>query len=444
MRITLSKHLFPILFVVMLSFSIFNTYLILSMQNGYKANDSIFNYIVFQEGGSYKAKNQTSSLIDYSSASATDTINQATATGKYVYLKPGTYLLTSNVLILNQKNARIVSDGAIIIGNGYSIIIKGDNYTTSQYNVVSGLTIINGTIRVENSFATTIQDMIFENSATAIELINTYQWTEGTKIDNIHFTNCIESIVFRTPSAGNATGSYASTQITRCFFNQIDNSVGIIVEQGAEFSDSSFSDSRMWLAENGKSNQTGLLVDGSMFQTLLSSVVFESFADTPERVYAITLGPHTNPAPILDNGVSFLGNWTARIYNPNNIWISGAASVFKRTEDIPVATNNVFGQVVYIHDRPLTIASLKPKIMVNGLAESELVTVRVRLEYVDNSISQSVERLFMNTTSIWLTDDEILRLLPSQNMIWALLIDAKSNQESTAASVSIEVYGITT
>lgn len=444
MKITLSKHLFAIILVIVLAFSIFNTYLILSMQNGYKANDSIFSYIVFQEGGNYKAKNQTSSLIDYSSPSATDIINQAMAAGHYVYIKPGIYSLTSNVQIVNQKNARIVSDGAAIIGNGYSIIIKGDNYTTSQYNVVSGLTIINGTIRIENSFATTIQDMIFENSATAIELINTYQWTEGTKIDNIHFTNCTDSIVFRTPSTENATGSYASTQITRCFFNQIDNSVGIIVEQGAEFSDSSFSNSRMWLGENGKTNQTGLLVDGSMFQTLLSSVVFESFADTPEKFYAIAVGPNTNPAPILENGVSFLGNWTARIYNPNNIWISGDGSVFKRTEDVPLGTNNVFGEVIYIHDRPLTIASFRPKITVQGLAESESVTVRVRLEYVDNAISQSIERLFTNTTSIWLTDDEMLRLFPSQNVIWAILIDAKSNHASTAASVSIEVYGITT
>ena len=70
-------------------------------------------------------------------------------------------------------NAKIISDGATIIGNGHKIIISGDNYTSSQYVTISGLTIINGTVRIENSFGTTISNMIFENTSTCIELANT-------------------------------------------------------------------------------------------------------------------------------------------------------------------------------------------------------------------------------------------------------------------------------
>ncbi len=70
-------------------------------------------------------------------------------------------------------NAKIVGDGATMIGNGHKIIVSGDNYTNSEYTTISGLTIINGTIRIENSFGTTISNMIFENTLTGIELANT-------------------------------------------------------------------------------------------------------------------------------------------------------------------------------------------------------------------------------------------------------------------------------
>jgi hypothetical protein len=443
MKITLSKRLLAVILIIALFLSALNTYLIFTMQRDYKADDSTFNYIIFQEEGVYKAKNQRSSLVDFTSEAAATVINQAVSEGNHVYIKSGNYSLTSDIQILNQNNARIASDGATIIGNGHGIIIKGDNYTQSQFNLISGLNIINGTLRIENSFATTISSMTFVDCNVAVELVNSDTWTEGTKIDNIHFTDCIESIAFRTPT-GNATGSYASTEVTRCFFNQIDNSVGINVETKAEFSDSQLSNSRMWLGEAGRTNQTGLLVDGSMFQTLLSGVVFESFADTPENMYAVVIGENANPAPTLDDGVSFLGKWTARVYNPSNKWLSGIGSVFQRTEEIPVGTGSQYGETVNIHARPLTISSFKPKIQVQGVSEAERVTVRVRLEFLDNVISQSVEKSFTNATSTWLTDDEMLRLFPSQNVIWAILIDAKSSSASTTASVSVEIYGVAT
>ncbi len=445
MKITLSKRVFAIVIAVSLLLSAVNTYMIFSMQRDFRSDDSVFNYVIYNEDGVVKAKNQQSGLVDFASATASDVINQAIAAGNYVYLKAGAYSLTSNVQILNEQNARIVSDGANMTANGFGIIIKGDNYTCSQDNEVSGLTLINGSLRIENSFATTISDMTFENCTTALELVNTDTWTEATKIDNIHFANCTESISFRTPSGVNANGSYASTEISRCFFNQQDNSVGISVEKGAEFSDSQLFNSRMWLGGDGRSNQTGLLVDGAMFQTLISGVVFESFADSPNNMYAIAIGQNANPAPILADGVSFLGNWTARIYNPNNVWLSGTGSVFRRSEDIPIGTGNAYGNTVNIHARPLTISSFNSRIQVQGnVAVGETVTVRIRLEFVDNVISQSIEKSFTNTTSVWLTEDDILRLFPSQDVVWAILVDAKTTSASTSASVSVDIYGTAT
>ena len=456
MKITLSKRLLIAVLAVALALSAFNTYLITynssvlqdqlsRLKRDYSSDDSIFGYVIFQEDGMYKAKNQTSGSVDFASFTASIVISQAIAKGTSVYIKPGTYELSTDIQVVNQRNTRIVSDGATIMGNGYRLIIKGDNYSLSQYNLVSGFKIINGTLRIENSFATTVLDMVFENCRTAIELANTRNWTEGTQIENVHFINSTESIAFRTP-IGNATGSYASTEIKRCFFNLIDNSIGINIERGAEFSDSQLQNSRMWMGENGQENQTGLRLDGSMHQTLLTSMVFESFAESPQNLYAVAIGETAVTTPTLDGGVSFLGKWTARVYNPSNRWISGLGGVFRRINvDVSVGRNSEYGNTTDIHVRPLTIASFKPRIQVQGsLINGEAVTVRFRLELVDNVISESVEKTFTNTTVAWLSDDELLKLFPSQDVIWAILVDAKSSSASTNAIVKVDVYGLTT
>ncbi len=156
------------------------------------------------------------------SEGASSAINMGLAQGNSVYLNPGTYTLNQDILVLNKIDAKIAGDGATIIGNGHKIIISGDNYTSSQYSTISGLTIINGTIRIENSFGTTISNMILENTSVGIELANTNTWSENTKIEDCHFINATEGIAFRTP-VGNATGSYDSSEIDRCFFNIRDN-----------------------------------------------------------------------------------------------------------------------------------------------------------------------------------------------------------------------------
>jgi hypothetical protein len=456
MKLALSKRVCAAICIAALLLSAFNLYLILdntrvlqdkldTLQRDYSADDSIYAYVIFRDGDTYKAKNQSSGAVDFASAAAAIVISQAIAKGTLVYIKFGTYPLTADIQVVNKRNARIVSDGATIIGNGHKLTIRGDNYSSSQYNLISGLKIVNGTVRIENSFGTTVSDMVFENCSTALEIANTETWSEGTTIDSVHFINSTEAIAFRTPT-GNATGSYASTEISRCFFNLLDNSVGINVEQNAEYSDSQLLNSRLWMGENGESNQTGLLVDGTMFQTLISGVVFESFAAAPVDLYAVVLGKNAVTPPIFDGGVSFLGNWSARIYNPYSKWISGLGSVFQRENvGIDIGLNNQYGATESIHARPLTISSFKPKIRVQGnFANGETVTVRFRLELLDNAISGSVEKSFTNSSTLWLDDDDLLRLFPSQNVIWAILVDAKSSSAATDVTVQIDVYGTAT
>jgi len=281
--------------------------------------------------------------------------------------------------VLNKLNAKLVSDGATVNGNGKKIIIVGDNYTQSQYGKISGLTLLNATIRVENSFATTITDTKFVNCTTAIEFANTDTWSEYNKVEDCQFINVTEGIAFRAP-ARNGTGSYASSQIERCMFNLKDNSVGINVEPLAEFSDSQIQDVRFWTGEIGHTNQTALRVYGSMFQTLLFGVVFESFTSDPVDMYAIDLGQTCDPAPILSGGVSFLGNWTARVHTPYQTWVSAVGSIFDRENvAVPVGTNGQFGEPLSIQCRPLTMFSFKPKLDVSFSGEQK-VTVRIRIE----------------------------------------------------------------
>ncbi|HEX9261891.1 MAG TPA: hypothetical protein VF893_05125 [Candidatus Bathyarchaeia archaeon] len=449
MKISLSKRVLAIICVFALVLSIINTYFVLDLNRALReaAQDSAYDFVIFQDGAVVKARNQASGSVVFASANASQVIGKAIAEANRVYIRPGNYTLGSDVEIYNKENARIVGDGARVIGNGNKLILKGEDYTRSQNNVLSGLTIINGTVRVENSFRTTISSMFFEDCSTALEFANTETWSEGIRIEDCHFVNCTVSVGFRKPvdntTGSFVTGSYASTEIRRCYFNLPNDAVGIVVEKDAELSDSQIQNVRMWMGENGfMRNQTGLLVDGTMHQSLLFGVVFESFADYPDELYAIALGSESITSPILAGSVSFLGNWTAKIHNPFGKWIGGFGSVFERDDlEVQAGVNGQYGPTTVIKADPLTITSVRLKIEVQGsFANNEIITVRLRLEYVDNTFS-SIEKTFHNSTVLWLSDDDILRLYPSQNMIWAMFVDAKVNSGSADAVVRISVYG---
>jgi len=448
MKITLSKRVLAVICIVALILSAVNIFLMLNLNRALQdaANDSPYNYVIFQDGDTYKARNQETGSVDIASVDASLVISQAAAKSNTLYIQLGNYTLNSDVQVSNKQNMKIVSDGASIIGNSNKLTIKGDNWTRSQHNSISGLKIVNGTLRIENSFETTVTDIMFINCSVALEIANTETWSECTKIEDCHFINSNTGIVFKTPT-GNSTGSYASSKINRCFFNIIDDSVGIVVEQRAEFSDSQMQNVRMWLGENNlMRNQTGLLVKGSMHQALLSGVVFESFADNPDQLYAIALGETSITPPILADGVSFLGNWTAKIHNPFHKWIYGNGAVFKQENlNVPIGVSRQYGSTVAFHLRPLTIADFKPKIQVQGsFVRNETITVRFHLQFLDNVISPSVEKTFTNSTTLWLDDDDLLRMLPSQSVIWEILVDAKASSLSTDAIVKISFYGVTT
>jgi len=417
-----------------------------------------YNYVIYRYWNNqsfYLARNGQTGNVDYNSTDAATVFNQALSTGNNVYVKSDDYTISSNIYMLNKKNARLDSDGAMLNLNQNRIIVKGDDFEHSQNNQVSGFVIFNGTIHIENSFATTVTNMIFENCTVGLELANTNTWTEGTRIDTVHFDKCNQGLVFRTnttsnsSSQSNSTGSYANTQVDRCYFNQLDNSAAITVEKQAEFTDGQMIDVRIWMGEFGAYNQTGLQLDGSMYKTLIDSVVFESFASLPldsAYFYAMKIGRTAFQSPILSSGVNILGNWTARIFNPYGVWIYAVGGVFGQTGiNILVGKSNNYGTAQIIQVHPATIASFKPKITVQGsFQNNETITVRFRVEFMDNVVSQSVEKTFTNSSSLWLSDDDFLRLYAYPNVIFAILVDSKSSSIVTDASVTVDCYGTMT
>jgi hypothetical protein len=468
MKLTIATGILIVVLAAAFVFSSVNTYLIYNKNQDlqeqiWEANNSNaanftellstahmpieeYDYIVFQWNGSIVAKDGVSGKIVFNSTDAASVFNFTFTSGNNVYVKPGYYMLSSDINITNKRNARLDGDDTLIMANGKTIKIVGDQYIDSQYNEISGIDLLNGTLRIENSFRTTVTNMIFENSNIALELANTNTWTEGTRIENCIFKNNTENIVFRT-NIGDSTGSYSSSEISRCYFNLLDNSVAISVEPGSEFSDSIVQDVRIWTSETGK-NQTGLLMDGSMYKTQLSGVVFESFAQQPvasSGLYAISLGEDSDQSPLIAGGVSFLGNWTARINNPFNKWIYGFGSVVRQENlNVTVGTSDSYGAQQSISTYPATLGDFRIGIQVQMPNDGETVTVKVQLELIDNSVTTGIEKSFTSSGTLWLSDDEMLQLFPSQNIVWSILTTAKSDASTTTATVSIDFYGITT
>ncbi len=420
-----------------------------------------YDYVIYRDSDGngvldYLAKNGRTGTVEFNSTAASEVFNEALANGNSVYVTSDNYTLTSNITLNNKMNSRLDSDGATLTMNGNNIEVNGSDYTKSEFNQVSGFVIIDGTVRIQNSFRTTVTNMIFKNSPVGVELANTNTWSECTKIDTIFFEKCTQSIVFRTNASNiilnqNATGSYANTEVDRCYFKLADNSIAITVETQAEFTDGKMQDIRIWMGEYGKYNETGLYQNGSMYQTQMDGVVFESFA--PARTYydyfyAINIGPSAFQTPVLDSGVNFLGYWSSRIYNPYNKWIFGVGSVFKQTDVAVPVGSSTYGNLQVIQIHPATIASFQAKITVKGtFASNETVTVRFRLEFVDNGVTSdanSVQKSFTSAGSVWLSNDDLMQLYPSLNVIYAILVDAQVSVAYSDASVHVDVYGTAT
>ncbi|MGB9854520.1 MAG: hypothetical protein ACPLRY_06935, partial [Candidatus Bathyarchaeales archaeon] len=290
----------------------------------------------------------------------------------------------------------------------------------------------------------TIKDCTFMNSEEGVVLSNTNGWTECTKIEDCYFVNVRRGIVFKTPSE-NGTSSYANTEIKRCYFELgIENSIGMHIEPLSNFNEGLIQNVRFWMGEDGY-NQTGILLEGSMLNTLMQDTVFESFADFPQSIYGVKLGPNCEP-PIFGQGLIFCGNMTSNVYNPYGKWLYGAGGSFKVEDvNVPLGLNNDYGvyrEIGLVPHLSLSASVTNVKIKLEGeFSPGEVVAVRFRLKFIDNVFSKEVIVNFNQTETVWLSYDDILVMWPSRNIISSLIVDAKTTMNSSTVNVLVSVYG---
>jgi hypothetical protein len=430
--------------VVILSLLFWNLNQILFLKNISQVED--YDYIVYADAANIKVKNGTTGQIDFIGNELSQVLSLILKNDELkVFIKAAEYNVSSSIRLQNLTGVNIVSNGARLNLNGNSLIIAGDRWEYSKYNSIEGLTIIDGNIFIENSFMTTIKNCIFIDSWDGIVLSNTNGWTECTVIEHCYFINVQRGIVFRKP-INNGTKSYANTEIRGAWFElRREGSIGIHVEPEADFNEGLIQNVRIWMGGVVEHNQMGILVEGSMLNTLMQNVVFESFANYPQNIYGIALGKDSDP-PILGYGVVFCGNLTGRIYNPHGKWLYGSSGSFKiENIAVPLGVNNAYGELQEIGAVPhvsLSISSLNVKVQVKGnFSTEETVYVRLRFKFIDDSFSKHLEISFNEAGTKWLSSDDWLDIWPTRTIISSLVVDAKTTAYASNVTVIVSAYG---
>jgi len=408
-----------------------------------------YDYLVYIDGANVVVKNGTTGRVDLSSNELSEVLNALLkGDGLKIFIKPGRYNVSSNIMLHNLKGVKIIGNGpnsTKLNMNGYSLIIRGDSWNYSISNVVEGVEIYNGSIIIENSFKTVIRNCFFINSKVGIILMNTNGWTECTLIEECYFINAYYGIVFKTP-INDGTKSYANTEIRRVYFElQQEGAVAIYIEKDADFNEGLIHDVRVWMGKPVERNQTGIFLEGSMLNTVLHNVVFESFAKTPIAIYGIIVGNYSDP-PIIGQGVVFCGNLTGRIYNPYGKWLYSSSGAFKVVDvEVPLGVNNKFGPIVEVGALPhlsLAISALNAKVEVEGpLSEGEEIQVRLRFKFLDDSFSDQLILSFNSSGAVWVDQDGWLKIWPTRNVISALTVEARTNVQASNAKIKVSIYG---
>jgi hypothetical protein len=174
-------------------------------------------------------------------------------------------------------------------------------------------------------------------------------------------------------------------------------------------------------------------------------VVVESFAKDPNEIYGIKIGQY-GESPILGQGVVFLGNFTKNIDNSFNKWLYGVGSCFKfENISVPVGLNNTYGDPCEITPPKylyFSISNIHIKILVEGkFPENEVITVRLKLKFIDESYSKDLTKIFNSNATIWLDHKDLFTILPTVNIISSIVLDAKTNKTSSDVKVYIWMCG---
>jgi len=410
----------------------------------YYATPHPYDIMVYQEGGRYYAKDARGNVIcvDSPTSCIQDAVNYiARLSGGKIFISRGIYNLNNNPVNINNLSDIIIDGDKPTIENTV-ITLYGDRYDLNMHNIVRNLIFRDSSLIIQNGFMNLFENLEFYGGSIQIKIQNTSTWSEANWFRNIQMFDPSEAaFVFDTPT-GTGTNSYANNRLDNIFINlDVQGSKGIVVNKGASLDNVYMSNIRIWA--NG-TNIVGFYINGDVDDTKIYNIVFESFAPpSPTALYAIYVDQNATKIPIMIKP-NFWGNWTAYIYNPYSKWIVGQV-LGKSTVNVPVGTNNTYGQAVYVADYSRfhgTVPTPRIKITWGGtFASGETVTVKITFNYIDGG-QLSITKTAYAPGSYWLTYDDLLNLYPGNNMLQSIVAQAMSSAQSTQVTVTIDaIFG---
>jgi len=403
-----------------------------------------YDVLVYQEGGHVYAKDRNGNVIcvDSPTACIQEAVNYIASFSRgRIHISRGVYNLNNNPVNINNLSDIIIDGDKPTIENTV-ITMYGDQYNYNMHNIVRNLIFRNSSLVIQNGFMNLFENLEFYGGQTQIKLQNTTQWSEANWFRNIELFNPgLAAFVFDTPT-GTGTESYADNRLDNIFINlYTPGSKGIVINNRATLDNVYMSNIRIWVHSD---NIVGLYINGDADNAKIYNIVFESFVSSPTSLYGVYADSGTTVIPIMIKPI-FLGNWTSYIYNPYYRWIIGQVLGKSPAINVPVGTNNTYGQPVIIADYLRfygTVPTPRIKITWGGtFASGETVTVKITFNYIDGG-QLSITKSASAPSSYWLTYDDLLNLYPGNDMLQSIVVQAMSSAPSTQVTVTIDaIFG---
>jgi len=410
----------------------------------------VYDVIVYQEAGHYYAKDEYGNVIcvDSPTSCIQEAVNYVASTkdsfggrGGKIYIRRGIYDLNNNPVNINNLSDIIIDGDKPAIHNTV-ITLYGDKTYLNQYNIIRNIVFRNSSLVIQNGIRNLFENLEFHGGQTFIKLQNTTEWCEDNWFRNIDMINpSVAGFVFDTPT-GTGTNSYDSNRLDNVFIDlYTSGSKGIVINSGAWPINVRMSNIRIWTHSD---NIVGLYINSYPDYMQIYNIVFESFVSSPKSLYGIYVDSETTYIPIIVKPI-FIGEWTSRIYNPYRKWAIGQVIGKSPPVNVPVGTNNTYGQPVTIVTYDMfyvTVPAPRIKITWGGtFVSGETVTVKIIFNYIDGQ-QLSITKSATAPGSYWLTYDDLLNLYNYFNILESIVVQAMSSAPSTQVTVTIDaIFG---